>query len=157
MSLLTAPLSSANSARLTRRVLVSVTMTRGAPQRFRSLSRNRLAAALFRRDWTRMSSTSPFASTARHSQCVLPLIRMTTSSRCHLSAGRGRSLRTFAANWGPKRTTQSRTVSWTPLDASRCQQIFNVTQTESEAVVRPNRVANDRARESKPLETGKIR
>ena len=43
------------------------------------------------------------------------------------------------------------------LDASRCQQIFNVTQTESEAVVRPNRVANDRARESKPLETGKIR
>lgn len=43
------------------------------------------------------------------------------------------------------------------LDASRCQQIFNVTQTESEAVVRSNRVANDCARESKFLEAEKIR
>jgi hypothetical protein len=55
----------------------------------RSLRKKRLAAALFRRLCTRMSSTVPSWSTARHRYCYRPLILMKTSSRCHLSPGRG--------------------------------------------------------------------
>ena len=54
---------------------------------------------------------SPLASTARHSQKVSPTIWTTTSSRCHLSAGRGRSRLMQAAKKRPKRVTQLRTVS----------------------------------------------
>lgn len=38
-------------------------------------------------------------------------------------------------------------------DAPRRQQIFNITETESKAMVRPNRVANNGTREAEPLET----
>jgi hypothetical protein len=43
-----------------------------------------LAARLSRRLCTRMSSTRPSWSTARHTQCFLPAIVITTSSRCHV-------------------------------------------------------------------------
>src|SRR3954451_19439709 len=60
-------------------------MTRGARHcRFSSLRRSRLAARLSRRLCTRMSSTRPSWSTARHSQCFLPAILRATSSRCHV-------------------------------------------------------------------------
>src|SRR3954469_16507239 len=51
---------------------------------FSSLRSRRLAAFLSRRLWTRTSSTKPSWSTARHSQCFVPLIIRHTSSRCHM-------------------------------------------------------------------------
>src|SRR5919107_288155 len=60
-------------------------MTRGAWHcRFSSLRSKRLVARLSRRLCTRMSSTMPSWSTARHTQCFLPAILITTSSRCHV-------------------------------------------------------------------------
>src|SRR5215210_4064014 len=48
--------------------------TRGRICRFSSLRSRRLAAFLSRRLWTRTSSTKPSWSTARQSQCFVPLI-----------------------------------------------------------------------------------
>src|SRR3954462_11279626 len=60
-------------------------MTRGARHCFFSSFRSkRLAARLSRRLCTRMSSTMPSWSTARHTQCFLPAIFTATSSRCHV-------------------------------------------------------------------------
>lgn len=42
-------------------------------------------------------------------------------------------------------------------DAPRRQQIFDVAKTEGKPLVGPNRVPNDRARETEPLEAGNIR
>ena len=67
---------------------LSVTMTRGGRIcRFSSLRSKRLAAGLSRRLWTRTSSTTPSWSTARQSQCFLPAILTSTSSRCHMVDG----------------------------------------------------------------------
>lgn len=52
-----------------------------------------------------------YASIARHSQCLLPRIVMTTSPMCHLSFGRGRSRQMQSVKWQPKRLTHIRTVS----------------------------------------------
>ena len=55
-----------------------------------SVRKKRLAAAVFRRFWSRMSSTVPSWSTTRHRYFRSPpLILMKTLSRCHLSPGRG--------------------------------------------------------------------
>src|SRR4051795_5516650 len=60
-------------------------MTRGARHcRFSNFRSRRLAARLSRRLCTRMSSTMPSWSTARQSQCFLPAILRTTSSRSHV-------------------------------------------------------------------------
>src|SRR3712207_8912438 len=48
-------------------------------------SSRRLAARLSRRLWTSTSSTRPCWSTARHSQCLLPAILITTRSEEHTS------------------------------------------------------------------------
>lgn len=42
-------------------------------------------------------------------------------------------------------------------DAPRFRQIFNITKAEREPMLGPNRIANDQARETEPLETGQIR
>src|SRR3954451_24485925 len=64
---------------------LSVIITRGARHCFfSSLRSKRLAAFLSRRLWTRTSSTTPSWSTARQSQCFVPLIIRHTSSRCHM-------------------------------------------------------------------------
>jgi len=42
-------------------------------------------------------------------------------------------------------------------DAPCRKQVFGITKTESKSMVRPNRIANDRARETKPLQTKQIR
>lgn len=75
---------------------MSAIRTRAWPQVLNNFRKKRSAAALFRRDWTRMSRTSPLASTARQNQCLRPLSGSTTSSRCHVSAGLGRSRRILA-------------------------------------------------------------
>ncbi len=80
----------------------SVIMTRGARHcRFSSLRSRRLAARVSRRLCTRMSSTIPFWSTARHSQCLIPEIVITTSSMCHLSPAAGSLRRIWLANTWP--------------------------------------------------------
>lgn len=68
---------------------------------FISFSVKHLAALAFLRHCNKISRTSPFASTARQSHCFLPRIEVTTSSRCHLSTGTGRSRRIPAAIWVP--------------------------------------------------------
>ena len=55
------------------------------------------AAFLFLRDGTRISSTSPSLSTARHRYIRFPLMEENTSSRCHRSSGRGRDCLSFRA------------------------------------------------------------
>jgi hypothetical protein len=67
------------------------------PRSGRTLRKNRWAATALRRDWTRTSSTLPCWSTARHSYRSPPLIPTNTSSRCHLSPGRGRRRRSWLA------------------------------------------------------------
>src|SRR5207247_1431439 len=57
---------------------------------FQQLAKNFLAAFLFRRGCTRISSTSPSWSTARQRYRSSPLIVRKTSSRCHLSPRRPR-------------------------------------------------------------------
>ncbi|CAM5609391.1 hypothetical protein SHIRM173S_04099 [Streptomyces hirsutus] len=77
---------------------MSVTSTLGTVRVFfSSLRKKRWAAALSRRDCTRMSRTVPSASTARHRYFCSPLILMKTSSRCHVSPGRGRRRRSASA------------------------------------------------------------
>jgi len=71
-----------------------------------------LCSLSVRRDCTRISSVSALPSTARQSQCFFVRIVITTSSRCHLSAGRGRPRRILAAICVPNFATQSRIVSW---------------------------------------------
>src|SRR3954452_24687168 len=47
------------------------------------LAEQALGGGLITPAWTNTSSTMPSWSTARHSQCFLPAIFTTTSSRCH--------------------------------------------------------------------------
>src|SRR5271165_6611766 len=69
----------------------------GGTHALSSLRKNRWAATALRRDWTRTSSTLPCWSTARLRYRSLPLIPTNTSSRCHLSPGRGRRRRSWLA------------------------------------------------------------
>src|SRR4051794_18216351 len=54
----------------------------------------------------------PSWSTARHSQCFLPAIFNTTSSRCHLSPVAGRRRRIWLAKSWPNLSAHCRTLSW---------------------------------------------
>src|SRR4051794_33883265 len=92
---------------------LSVTMTRGGrPCLFSSLRSRRSAGLSSRRLCPSTSSTSPSWATARHNQCFLPAILIWTSSRCHLSPGRGSRRRiSFAKPW-PNLRAHWRTVSW---------------------------------------------
>jgi hypothetical protein len=91
---------------------LSVTTTRGwAPHPSSTWRRKASAALRLRRAWTRMSSTTPSSSTARHRQCLRPLRLSCTSSTCHLSPGRGRRRFRPAANMGPNLRHHNRIVS----------------------------------------------
>jgi len=59
-----------------------------------------------------MSSTIPFWSTARHSQCFTPAIVSTTSSMCHLSPAADSLWRIWFAKFWPNFSAHWRTVSW---------------------------------------------
>ena len=105
------------------------------PHRFINFIRKRLVAWAFLRLCIRISSTStarqwfvhkpwegPLASTARQSQCFRPRIEITTSSRCHLSAGTGRSRRILAAICVPNRWHHTQMLSYetiTPRSANK--------------------------------------
>jgi len=91
---------------------LSVIITLGTPYCFNSLRMKRIAAFVFRRLCTRISSQFRCWSTARQSQCFLPRIEITTSSKCHLSPTLGRSRRMDLAYWRPNFITQNRIVSW---------------------------------------------
>lgn len=81
---------------------LSVISTRGGRAcRFRSFLKNLVAALPSRFPWIRMSSTFPCWSTARHKYFCMPPILMNTSSRCHLSPGRGTFRRSRRAYSGP--------------------------------------------------------
>ena len=84
----------------------------GGSSPFGSFWRKRLAALARRRLRTRRSSTMPGWSTARRRGRRLPRMRMSTSSRCHLSPGRGRRRLRALANDRPKRGPQARRLSW---------------------------------------------
>src|SRR3954454_913738 len=123
-------------------------MTRGArPCFFSSLRSRRLAAFLSRRLWTRTSSTTPSWSTARQSQCVFPLISRHTSSRCHLSPGKG-SLRRIWLEGLPELEAPLAHGLMAHVDAAGRQHLFDHAQAERKAEVEPHRVADDLAREA---------
>ena len=73
--------------------------------------KNASAASWLRRPCTRMSSTLPSWSTARHSQYLQPLIFSCISSMCHLSPGQGRRWRTPSAKVCPNFLHHRRRVS----------------------------------------------
>ncbi len=143
----------------------SVIMTRGGRHCRLSSLRNRcLAACLSRRLCTRMSSTVPVWSTARHSQCLTPEIVIATSSMCHLSPTAGSLRRIWFAklcpNFSPSVDHSTGCASGTfgqlrPLahgfvadgDAARGQQLLHA-QAEREAKVESNGVADDLSREA---------
>src|SRR4051812_21858729 len=119
-------------------------MTRGARHcRFSSFRSKRLAARLSRRLCTRMSSTRPSWSTARHTQRFWPAILMATSSRCHLSPAQGCP--------APDPVSEHLAEFQDPLphrlvaddDAACRQHLLDHAQAEQEAKVQPNRVADD--------------
>ena len=66
-----------------------------------------------------------------------------------ISSGVRRKLASKARNLIPDRFVGNR-------DVTRRPQIFNVLKTQSKAIVRPDRIANDLAWETETLETGKI-
>jgi len=112
-----------------------------------------------------MSSTMPSWSTARQSQCFLPAIVTTTSSRCHLSPALGSRRRIWFANacpnlspsvdhstgcasgtFGQLRPPAHRLVA--DYDAPRGKDLVHVAQAERKAEVEPDRVADDLCREA---------
>lgn len=120
---------------------MSVIITRGERRcLFRSFLINRFAALAFRRLWTRTSRTKPCWSTARHNQCFLPAIVITTSSRCHLSP----SLPTdrFRISLAKCLPTKSHGLMRDD-DAAGCQHIFDHSQTERETEIEPNGMGNN--------------
>ncbi len=100
------------------------------------------AARVSRRVCTRTSSTSPSSSTARQSQCRLPAIVITISSRCH----RGRA-------WPPPpqvASTQRAELAdpasdgfVAQVEAALGQHVLDITQAQREALVEPNHMLDD--------------
>ena len=112
-----------------------------------------------------MSSTIPFWSTARHSQCFTPAIVSTTSSMCHLSPAVSNLRRIWLANPCPNFSPSvDHFTGWAsgtfgqlrPLadgfmadgDAARSQQLVYHTQAERETEIQPDGVADDLSREA---------
>lgn len=115
------------------------TRTRGPSHRLINLIRNRLAAWAFLRLCFRISSTSPFASTDRQSQCLRPRIEITTSSRRHLSAGTGRSRRILAAICFPNRCHYTRMLSYETISprSSNRSSFSRILQMRCQATQHP--------------------
>ncbi len=99
------------------------------------------------RRWSRISSTSPFASTARHSQWALPFVLMTGSSICRLSAEAGRFL--------PDTGGELMAEAADPV-ADRFVGNRDAAQTQGEAVIRPNGIADDATREAEAFDPGQV-
>ena len=114
----------------------------------RILRKKRLAAFVLRRPCTRMSSTTPFWSMARHRWCCLPRMRMNTSSNNHLSPGWGRWRLSVVANSRCEAQTPLPNGLVTDLDAPRRQDQFDFPQAQAEAVVQPHRFADDLGRKA---------
>src|SRR3954453_19518181 len=116
---------------------------------FSSFRSRRLADVGERRRWTRTSSTTSVCSTARQSQCLLPAILRTISSRCHLSPAQG-SLRRI-------RLAERLAEFQGPLphslvaddDAACGQHLLDHAQAEREAEIQPDGMADDLS--GKPL------
>src|SRR4051794_170631 len=122
---------------------LSVIITRGArPCFFSSLRSRRLAARLSRRFWTRTSSTIPSWSTARQSQCFVPLIIRPTSSRCHSSPGQGSLRRIWLAKSCPNVRGPLAHGLVAHGDARSGQHLFPHAHAERKAEVEPNGVAD---------------
>lgn len=136
-----------------------MTGTRGTRRcSFMSLARNRFAAAASRRDRSRMSSTVPSWSTARHRWCRTPLIFTKTPVGQPFAARPGRRRRRAVASAGPNRRVRWWTVSWltsinvtvpthTPHNATAPRHGPHATRSRPVEVPRSQRTAlQDRAR-----------
>jgi hypothetical protein len=63
---------------------------------------------------------------------------MNISSRCQVSPGRGRRLRSRLAKSAPNFVHQSRMLSWGHHDPALGEDQFDVAQAEAEHVIQPN-------------------
>ena len=124
---------------------MSVIMTRGArPCPFRSFRISRLAALAFLRLCTSASRTKPSWSTARHSQCFVPAMVTTTSSRCHLSPRRPADRRRMLIGEVAAellRPCSDRLVG--DDDAAGRQHVLDHAQAEREAKIQPHCMRDD--------------
>src|SRR4051794_5023627 len=121
-------------------------MTRGArPCFFSSLRSRRLAARLSRRRWTKTSSTTPSWSTARQSQCFVPLIIRHTSSRCHLSPTQGSLRRIWLANAWPNLPGPLAHRLRAHVDAAGGKHLLTHAQAQGKAELKQDGVADDLA------------
>ena len=82
----------------------------------------------------RMSSTLPCWSTARHRYCSLPLILTNTSSRCHLSPGRGSPPAQLVGVGLPELRAPRPDRLVTHRDTAYEHQLLDVTQAQREPV-----------------------
>src|SRR4051795_12023773 len=124
-------------------------MTRGARHcRFSSLRRSRLAARLSRRLCTRMSSTMPSWSTARRSQCFLPAIFNTTSSRCLFVSDCRQTPLDLIGEVLAKLQRPLPHALVADDDAARRQHLLDHAQAEREPEIQPDSVADDLGREA---------
>src|SRR5215212_3566386 len=119
-------------------------MTRGARHCFfSSLCSKRLAARLSRRLCTRMSSTMPSWSTARHSQCFLPAILRGDLVQMPLVSSRRQT--------PPDPVGECLAELERPLphalvaddDAASSQHFLDHAQAEREAEIQPDGMADD--------------
>jgi hypothetical protein len=101
--------------------------------------KKRLAAAPFRRSCTKMSSTTPCWSTARHRYCNTPRMRMNTSSRCQVSPSCGRRRRKVSAEL----QAPVPDAFMGHHDTAFRQDQLDVAQADAEDVIQPDRVADD--------------
>ena len=132
---------------------------------FKSLRKKRVAARALRRRCTKMSSTSPASSTARHSQPRSPLIIRQSSSKCQMFEHAPRAPQSSGVlRPEPQRPEADGLVR--DLNSSGQHQLGHVTQTHTEAVVKPHAPTDDLRREAiafvecgagRPLGHGDIR
>ena len=85
----------------------------------------------------------PCWSTARHSQCAVPAILTTTSSRCHLSPARGSRRRISFREPLAKLQCPLPHRLVTDHDAAGGQHLLDHSQAQREAEIQPDRVADD--------------
>ena len=104
---------------------------------FKSLRKKRVAARALRRRCTKMSSTSPASSTARHSQPRSPLIIRQSSSKCQMFEHAPRAPQSSGVlRPEPQRPEADGLVR--DLNSSGQHQFGHVAQAHAEAVVKPH-------------------
>jgi hypothetical protein len=105
------------------------------------------AAALSGLGCRSTSRISPSLSAARQRYVLPPCIEITTSSKCHVSAGRDLSRRRFLAMAGPNLITHRRVVSYEILSPPLGEKLLDIPGAKGEPEIEPDGVPDDLGRD----------